>query len=192
MSHRAPERTWLVRALGSDVSVVLAVLIAVVTVASFREVALGKEEFAAADEAATRAAWPEAIWHARSAAESYVPGSPWPELALRKLDAIGREAAVRGDRSTALLAFGAVRTAALTTRFPGHSNALWCSLADDALVRLAASAPDVAHSDTWALAMRADLQESSLPSLGALTTISVSALAIVLGIVAFSRRGGFS
>jgi hypothetical protein len=164
-----------------------ALLLATVTTRFvLREIATGKAEMAAADDASTRAAWAEAIGHARAAAEAFVPGSPWPERGLARLDSIGHDATIRGDRRTALLAYGAVRSATLATRSPGSSNSHWRSLADDALIRLAASDPNSARSHAqsydWTSAMRADLSEPSRPAPWALAALSASVFGILVAI----------
>jgi hypothetical protein len=167
----------------------LAVLLAAVT-ATFvlREVATGRAELAAADDASSRAAWTEAIGHARAAAEAFVPGGPWTERGLERLESIGRDASIRGDRRTALLAYGAVRSAALATRAPGSSNSRWRSLADDALARLAASdatsARSHARADDWTSAMRADLSEPERPATWVLAALSASVFGILIAIAA--------
>jgi len=183
MTHRAigesPARVVLV-----PYAVVAALVLATVTATlALREVALGKAEMGAAEEAVARSAWTDAIWHARAAAETFVPGSPWPDRAMRRLDGIGRDATIRGDRGVALLAYGAVRTAALATRAPGASNTYWRSIAEEALARLAGSSADAPRSGEWASAMRADLVDPTMPSAWTLTALSVSVLAILLGLV---------
>jgi hypothetical protein len=171
-------------------AVVAALVLATVTATlALREVALGKAEMGAVEDAVARSAWTDAIWHARAAAETFVPGSPWPDRAMRRLDGIGRDAAIRGDRGVALLAYGALRTAALATRAPGAPNAYWRSLAEEALARLAASSADASRSGEWASAMRADLVDPTMPSAWTLTTLSVSALAILLGLVRLAGIG---
>ena len=67
-----------------------------------RETSIGRREVAAADEAADRSDWPEAVGHARAAAEALVPGSPWPERGWHRLEAIGHDAEARGDDATAI------------------------------------------------------------------------------------------
>jgi hypothetical protein len=161
----------------------LAVLFGVViTTMTLRELALGKAEVAAAEEAVTRSAWTDAIWHSRAAAEAFVPGSPWVDRGLQQLDTIGRNAATRGDRSTALLAYGAMRTAVLATHAPAISKAAWRSVAEDGLAHLAASDPEIQRSDAWASALRSDLAEPSLPSQWVLAALSCSLLAVLLGL----------
>ena len=98
------------------------VVVAAVAVLTAREIATGQSEVAAADAAAARSDWGEAIVHARAAAEALVPGSPWPERGWERLEAVGHDAEARGDDATALLAYGAMRAAALTTRAPGSRS----------------------------------------------------------------------
>jgi hypothetical protein len=171
----------------------LAVLLAAVTTATaLREATIGKAEIVAAEDAVTRSAWPDAIWHARAAAEAYVPGGPWVGQGLQKLDDIGRDAAIRGDRTVALLAYGAMRTSALATHSPVAPNTHWRSVAEDALARLAASDPEIAHSQEWARAARADLNDPSLPSLWVLGALSCSLLGILLGLASLGGAGRLS
>lgn len=156
-----------------------------------REVSVGKAQMAAAEDAAARGAWADAIAHARGAAEAFVPGSPWAERGFEKLESIGHDATVRGDRPTALLAYGAVRSAALSTSAPGSSNSHWRSVAEDGLTHLATSEPEAVqlHSRPydWTSAMRADLQRSSIPPVMVLAALSVSVFGI-LGAAAYLRR----
>jgi hypothetical protein len=174
--------------LGAGLSLaLLAVLLAAVTAAAvLREAALGKAEIAAAEDAATRSAWTDAIWHARAAAEAFVPGGAWVEQGMQRLDAIGHDAAIRGDRTVALLAYGAMRTSALSTRSPMTPNTHWRSVAEDALARLAASDPEAVHSEAWATAARADLDDSRLPPLWALGGLSCSLLGILVGLASLA------
>jgi hypothetical protein len=105
----------------------------VLGVSMARESSTGASDLAAADRDAARGDWPDAISHARAAAEAATPGSPWPERGLRRLESIGRDATARGDESTARLAYAAMRTAALATRSPGSDRAEWVARADEAL-----------------------------------------------------------
>jgi hypothetical protein len=114
----------------------------VVIIVAAREVSMGRREIAAAQVAVARSDWPEAIARARAAAEAFVPGSPWPEQGRQRLDAIGRDAEARGDDETALLAYGALRTAALATRTPfgplGSSDR-WQTIAERGVARVGGS-----------------------------------------------------
>jgi len=118
----------------------LAVIASLLGVAGAREASTGARELAAADADAARGRWPEAIAHARAAAEAAAPGSPWPERGLRRLEAMGRDAATRGDESTARLAYAAMRTAALETRSPWSDHADWVDRSEQGLSKLATAA----------------------------------------------------
>ncbi len=160
--------------------------VAITTTLTLRELAIGKAEIAATDEAVTRSAWPDAIGHARAAAEAFVPGGPWVDRGLQRLDAMGKDAATRGDRSTALLAYGAMRTAVLATHTPTTPNADWRATAEDGLARLAASDPELQRSDAWASALRSDLGGPLLPSKWVLGSLSCSLLAVLFGLASLA------
>jgi hypothetical protein len=113
-------------------------LAAVIAVAGAREASIGPAEMTAADAAAARADWPSAVAHARAAAEAVLPGAPWTDRALRKLQSIGADAEIRDDRDTAMLAYGAMRTAAVTG-LPWPRRDAWRDMADASLARLAGS-----------------------------------------------------
>jgi hypothetical protein len=121
---------------------------AVLAVAAGRLWQRGKAEALEAERAAARADWGEATAHARTAAEACVPGSPWPDRGKRLLQQIGESAAVRGDRRTALGAFGALRAAAIATSpLLAATEQPWRRMAEDGLERMAApgtpGAPDL-------------------------------------------------
>jgi hypothetical protein len=125
-----------------SIPLALSVVVLVVVVVAAREVSMGRREVAAAQAAVVRSDWPEAIARARAAAEAFVPGSPWPEQGKQRLDAIGRDAEARGDDETALLAYGALRTAALATRSPFgllSPGDRWRTTAERGVARVAAS-----------------------------------------------------
>jgi hypothetical protein len=189
MTHRAIGESPVGMALAPYAVVVALLLATVIATLALREVAIGKAEMGAVEDAVARSAWADAIGHARAAAETFVPGSPWPDRAMRRLDDIGRDATIRGDRGVALLAYGALRTAALATRAPGASNTYWRSIAEEALARLAGSGVNASPAGQWASAMRADLVDPTIPSVSALTALSVSALAILLGLVRLAGIG---
>jgi hypothetical protein len=115
-----------------------AVVVTMLAIAIAREAAVGRAEAAQADAAAARSDWPEAIGHARAAAQAYVPAASWAQQGLMRLRSIGEQAEARGDRDTALLAYGAMRTAALSVA-PWPSRADWRSRADDGLARMGRS-----------------------------------------------------
>jgi hypothetical protein len=116
------------------------VALAVVAVAMVHERALGREAAAAAAADAARGDWAGSVAHARAAAEAHAPGSPWPDEGFRRLDAIGHDAAVRGDGATALLAYGAMQGAAATglarPLLGFGTDDTWRARAEDGLARL--------------------------------------------------------
>ncbi|HTQ47714.1 MAG TPA: hypothetical protein VMI75_33385, partial [Polyangiaceae bacterium] len=61
------------------------VVVAIVAIVTVREVAAGRAEVSLCDAAVQKSDWPEAIGHARAAAEALVPGSPWPEQGWMRL-----------------------------------------------------------------------------------------------------------
>lgn len=118
------------------------VVVAVVAILTVRQVAIGRAEVAMADAATSKSDWAEAIAHARAAAEAMAPGSPWPERGWLRLEAIGHDAEARGDDETALLAYGAMRAAALATKGPGAGWQRRRKQADEGLARVTASRRD--------------------------------------------------
>jgi hypothetical protein len=127
------------RATRASALIAAALVLSVLAVAAAREASIGRSELAAANVATGRADWPAAIAHARAAAEAVAPGSSCPEEGLRRLEAIGHDAAARGDEETALLAYGAMRTAALATQSPWSSRGPWRARAEEGLAKVAAA-----------------------------------------------------
>lgn len=160
----------------------LLLVVAVAAAAAQRELDLGRSEVAGADAASARGAWAEAIAHARSAAEARFPGSPWPEQGLRRLEAIGRDAGARGDRDSALLAYGAMRTAALVTRGPGSGSARWLSTAEDGLARLAGAPGDAPPSGAAGGSMLDALRREPGPGSWTSSALALSVLATLAGL----------
>jgi hypothetical protein len=161
--------------LGCTVAAVLAIVTA-------REFALGREEVAAADESARTADWAEAIVHARAAAQALALGSPWPDLGFARMQSLGRDAEARGDQRTALLAYGAMRTAALSTRAFGSHAARWRLEAEESLGRVAARRDAPALLPASADAMRSALAAEDSPSLPRRALLGAGALVMLLGL----------
>jgi hypothetical protein len=159
----------------------LAVL-AVAIVATARETSMGRSEMEAADGAAAASDWVDAIAHARAAAEAVAPGSPWPERGRTRLDAIGREAEGRGDETTALLAYGALRAAALATRLPGWSSSAWRQKADEGIARVAAAHADRSNAAPTIEATRDALRGNEPPSPMHLALLGAGALCALIGL----------
>ena len=139
-------------------------VVAVLAVTTARQLAEGKTEVTAADAAAERSDWAEAIGRARGA-EAVAPGSPWPERGRLRLESIGHDAEARGDDPTALLAYGALRAAVLATRAAGADSDRWRRQAEDSLARVASARRDVdaPHATASASAMLDDLRDSEPP-----------------------------
>ncbi|HEY8040184.1 MAG TPA: hypothetical protein VIF15_10345 [Polyangiaceae bacterium] len=159
-----------------------AAVVAVVATVTVRELSIGRDEVTLADAAAAKSDWPEAIGHARAAAEALVPGSPWPERGRQRLDAIGHDAEARGDDDTALLAYGAMRTAALATRAPGSSSDRWKAKAEEGLARVASSRKDVAALHITSESMLDALRAEEPPPTWMLTLLAASAAAMLGGL----------
>jgi hypothetical protein len=171
------------------------VVVAATAVLTGRELAVGQAEVTAADAAAARSDWGEAVVHARAAAEALVPGSPWPARGWGRLEAIGHDAEARGDDATAMLAYGAMRSAALATRAPGSGSDRWRAKADDALARVA-SYRDVSYRQqvgappATAASMLDALRETEPPPTGTLALLALSGVAMLGGLARLAWAGG--
>jgi hypothetical protein len=164
----------------------LLALASTAAVATARELSVGHAESTAADAAAEAAQWPEAIAHARAAAQAYVPGSPWPERGMRRLAAVGHGAEARGDDDDALLAYGAMRTAAVATHVPTAAPSRWLADAEEGLARVAAAHEDVARAPAAAQTMLDALRREPGPSDASLLLLAVSAAATLGGLTALA------
>jgi hypothetical protein len=178
-----------VRTIGRPIGIAALSVASVLGIAAARELSIGRDAVAAADAAASRSDWPEAIGRARAAAEALVPGSPWPERGLRKLSAIGHDAEARGDDPTALLAYGAMRTAALETRGVGSESPRWRLAAEEGLSRVAASSKDTSVPRTSIDSMLAALRNDSAPATGWIAALAVSAAAMIAGLARLAVAG---
>jgi hypothetical protein len=165
------------------IALALLVTASVVAVASAREESIARSETAAADAAAASSDWFAAIGHARAAAEAFLPGSPWPERGLRRLEAIGHDAEARGDLETALLAYGAMRTASLATRSLGSKKSDWRARAEGGLARVAALRPEITGPRVSAQSMLDALEQSDSPTEATFAALSASAFATLAGLV---------
>jgi hypothetical protein len=117
---------------------VTALLAATIGIGVAREIALGASAVASADDAIARLDWPEAIDRARAAAEATAPFSSWPERGANQLQAIAGAAEARGDIATALVAYGALRGAALASPMVSGPRKEWQALAAEGVARVAA------------------------------------------------------
>jgi hypothetical protein len=177
-------------------------------VASIHEYLIGRAEVAAADAAAQRSEWAVSIVHARAAALSLAPGNPWPERGVARLEAIGRDAEARGDAMTGLLAYGALRTAALAARAPGSRAVAWRAAAEEGLARVAGlavavptAAPRAARVDEVAstkagggsaeaaASMLAALRRDDRRTTGVLAVFGFSTASVIVGSLLLSLQG---
>jgi hypothetical protein len=169
------------------------IALAAASVLAAREVALGRTQLEAADDDAQRGEWAEAIAHLRAAAEARAPGSPWPHRAAARLEELAHAAEARRDDDTALLAYGALRAAALSTRTLGSSRASWRHEAEEGVARIAdrqraASGAHDAHER--AASVRETLQREDTPAMWKLAAMTCAALAMVGGLSRLAYRGG--
>jgi hypothetical protein len=119
---------------------IFAALAIVIAAVSLRVVSAGEAEIDASTAALRAGDATEATVHARRAAGFYAPGAPHVSVAYERLAALGTTAEGLGDRDTALLAWRAVRSAAIETRWivTPHEDDL--TRANEAIARLSASA----------------------------------------------------
>lgn len=157
-------------------------LVGLAAILTAREVAIGRDEIAMADTAAGKSDWPMAISHARAAAEALAPGSPWPERGWQRLEAVGHDAEVRGDDAVALLAYGAMRSAAMATRGPLSGWATRRAQADDGLARVGASVRDPTGPRATLETMNDALHADEPPALWRLYAVTASAVALLGGL----------
>jgi hypothetical protein len=158
------------------------VVVLVVAVLTTRELRIGERQVHAADEAAERGDWWEAVTHARAAAEALVPGSPWPARGWLRLEAIGHDAEARGDDAIATLAYSAMRSAALATRAPGARADRWRAKAEEGLVRVATAQRNLGAPRTDAQSMLAALRTTEPPATFRLALLAAAAAALLGGL----------
>jgi hypothetical protein len=164
-------------------------MVAVVGVSTARELAIGQSEVAAADAAAARSDWGETVAHARAAAEALVPGSPWPARGWARLEAVGHDAEARGDDATAMLAYGAMRAAALATRAPGAGSERWQARAQEGLARVASSRTDPGSPRVTADSMLEALRQNEPPATWTVTVLGASGVAMLGGLAWLAWAG---
>jgi len=127
-------------ALGSvlrGAALALTLCVLVLGVLTVHTVLEGQSELEQSKAAFDRDELGDAIQHARRAAGYYAPGAPHVDAAYTRLRAIAFGSEARGDTTTARLAWGAVRSAALETRHAFVSRARELEEADRQLARLA-------------------------------------------------------
>lgn len=128
---RARALRWV--ALGLLAFVVL-VVVSGVTLTS-----RGKEEMQRSDGAFHDGDLRTAIFHAKKAALSFVPGADHVERAYQRLEAIGRGAEAQGNEELARIAWEALRGAVEETDYPGRPATPAHQRAAESLERLRAA-----------------------------------------------------
>lgn len=112
----------------------------------------GERALGASDQAFNRGDLANAVLYARRAAIAYAPGAPHTRAALARLRAVAVGSEGVGDLASARLAWGAIRAAALETRFFIEPYAAERDEADRALARLV-SEPGAADAEARARAL---------------------------------------
>ena len=135
------------RSVVGRVMFVLAVIVAVLGVATLRVVVHGEREIELSNQALDRGDAHEAIVRARRAARWYAPGAPHVGVAYVRLVALARAAEENRRDDLALLAWRGVRVAVIETRglVSPHRDKL--DQADIEIARIMAKQPEVAVPD---------------------------------------------
>ena len=127
----------LVRRVALPALVALALVVVTVALLVGRVNIEGQRELRTAESLSAAGKTELAILHARRAAEWYAPGAPHVPAAYQKLVALARLSESRGDPASALLAWRAVRHAALSSRWAVVSYADELQQANASIARLA-------------------------------------------------------
>lgn len=120
-----------------------------------------------------------------------MPGSPWADQGMRRLAAIGHSAETRSDVPDALLAYGAMRTAAAATHVPYAGASHWRAAADEGLARVASATEGAARGAAAAQAMLDALHRPNGPTDVSLIALALAAMATLggLGVLALGSAG---
>jgi len=174
---------------------VVGCILATVTIVQVRAGARALER---SDDALARADRPGAIAAARDAAQALVPGSPYPTLGYRRIEAIARDAEIHGDDAVASSAWQAMRAAALSTRALTVSTSDWVDEANAGIARVgsraASGGPDVAkRSDDVRpseQALLAALKRDDTPSTLGFALLALGGSAFFAGLGRLAWRAG--
>jgi hypothetical protein len=169
-------------------SLALALCVLALAAMTFRVVREGEAALAESDRAFNRGDLANAVLYARRAAIAYAPGAPHTRAALARLRAVAVGSEGVGDLGSARLAWGAVRAAAIETRFFVEPYASEREEADRALARLLAE-PETNDPEARARALagaREALARIPGPSPGgsALLLAGLGLAALGIGVVA--------
>ena len=173
--------------VAAGIALLVALLVAVATVRQVREGARAMEE---SDAALAAGDLPRAVAGARAAAEARVPGSPYPPRAYDRLAALARDAEARGDERVAILAWAAMRAAALETSGLGTGDATerWRAAASEGIARVGArswsgpSARATSEVRPAQAALEASLARSDLPDAATFLLLAAGGAAFFGGV----------
>jgi hypothetical protein len=133
-------------------SLALTLVVLALAAMTFRVVRDGEAALGESDRAFNRGDLANAVLFARRAAIAYAPGAPHTRAALARLRAVAVGSEGVGDLGSARLAWGALRAAAIETRFWADPYAAEREEADRALSRLLA-VPATSDADSRARAV---------------------------------------
>ena len=167
----------------------LALLLAVVGVGTARVVISGEAEIAAGTEALKRGDPREAVVRSRRAAGWYAPGAPHVGVAYDRLIALALAAELQRDDALALLAWRAVRTAAIETRWLVTPHAADLERANQEIARLMAKKPKAAEPDARITSEQLQkLYRHQSPRLGWVIALVVAFVVSAVGAAVWSRQ----
>jgi hypothetical protein len=140
--HEKPGREWIARVVWA--ALVVGGLASIVTVRAIYD---GEHALLACDEALRAKDYPTATARAREAAAWYAPGAPHVNAAYGRLVHIARTTEAEGNRESALLAWRAVRTAIIDSRWLLDTHEPELAAANRAILRLSAPEATPAMTD---------------------------------------------
>jgi hypothetical protein len=124
--------------------VIAGIVVAALLALSLRIVLEGRSALADGDDAMMRGQTRDAIAAWQSAARWYLPLAPHVGDAYERLTTLATSARDKGDRTTALLAYRAIRSAALATKSLWTPHAGDLDAANEQIAQLSADDPDAA------------------------------------------------
>ncbi|MGE0791536.1 MAG: hypothetical protein AB7S26_38025 [Sandaracinaceae bacterium] len=169
--------------LGARAITVVGILLAVIAV---RVVTSSRAEYYRAEQLAARGDVDGAILGYRRAARWYVPGNPFCDHSLERLDAIGRSARAEGDLDRAIRAHRAARGAILASRSFYVPHRAELARAEAEIVSLTAEMAPAAERDEVRARTRDAFSAPERPSLLWTLLLLVGWLGWTLGAFAFA------
>jgi len=128
--------------------VLLGLIVGACGMLTARMIEQGEYELRSAEALAATGNLEDAVVHARQSASYFVPGAPHVPAAYAQLISIARTAEGRSDTNTALFAWHAVRTCALSTRWIVVPHQEELTIANVSIARLSAKQPITLGSAT--------------------------------------------